>query len=81
MTYRIPVLGYLGHVIMGLAWVSKVGLCAQVDIAQRVKLRSGLLSRSCDAQVEKKAHTRRKVKSTWIVDEVETGESSTESVT
>ena len=63
---------------MRLALISKVCLCAQVDIAQLVKASIGLLSRNGGSQVEIRAHKDVCQAMTWIVDEAETEESAAE---
>jgi len=60
---------------MRLALISKVCLCAQVDIAQLHKALDGLLSWNGGSQVEIRAHKDVIKAKSWIVDEAETGES------
>ena len=64
------------HMIVRLALISKVCLCAQVDIAQLHKASGGLLSQNGGSQVEIRAYKDMIKATTWIVDEAETGESA-----
>ena len=66
------------YMIMQLALISKVCLCAQVDIAQLYKALGGLLSWNGGSQVEIGAHKVVIKAMTWIVDEAETEESAAE---
>ena len=66
------------HMIMRLALISKVCLCAQVDIAQLHKASLGLLSQRGGSQVEIGAHEDMIKAMTWIVDKAETKESAAE---
>ena len=63
---------------MRLALISKVCLCAQVDIAQLHKASIGLLSQNGGSQVEIRAHKVVIKAMTWIVDKAETEESAAE---
>ena len=58
--------------------ISKVCLCAQVDIAQLYKASDGLLSQNGVSQVEIRAHKAYGQAMTWIIDEAETEESAAE---
>ena len=63
---------------MQLALISKVCLCAQVDIAQLYKALGGLLSQNGGSQVEIGSHKDVIKAKSWIVDKAKTEEPTAE---